>query len=333
MMHIQKQAVEPSSEVLYEVFKRGKYNLSPRDFKRLERKNRASKTVKKIATFFGVSLAFAYVNMMNISTSVSGAELQANVSSSEVQKSRSNSNGVSHETQKIVPVYANIYKNGKLNNSHVWLGEIVFDGSKIDGSQLHYPRIKGAHMTSTPQIPESWSKSDIINMNLQFVSNPVSHEINNSEKAHVREVSHETNNSEKAHVREVSHETNFPDHESHITKAEGEYLDAHPSKKLECYKYARARYEALVESGYMKPINKDIDENGDLKKANDSEVSHGTNNSKKANDPEVSHGTNNPKKANDLKVSHGTNLAAILLAIPFLGVGIGMIAEGIKHMK
>lgn len=316
MFHIQKQAVEPSSEVLYEVFKRGKYNLSPRDFKRLERKNRASKAIKKIATFFGVSFALTYVNMMNISTSVSGAELQANVSSSEVQKSRSNSYSVSHETQKIVPVYANIYKNGKLINSHVYLGKIVFDGSKIDGSQLYYPQIKGAHMTSTPQIPESWSKSDIINMNLQFVSNPVSHG---------------TNNLKKAYTRGVSHETNLPDHESHITKAEGEYLDAHPSKKLECYKYARARYEALVESGYMKPI--DADENGDSKKANDPEVSHGTNNSKKANDPQVSHGTNNSKKGNDPKVSHGTNLATILLAIPFLGVGIGMIVGGIKHMK
>ena len=312
MFHIQKQAVQPSSEVLYEVFKRGKYNLSPRDLKRLECKNRASKAVKKIATFFGVSFALTYVNMMNISTSVSGAESQANVSSSEVQKSRSNSNSVSHETQKIVPVYANIYKNGKLINSHVYLGKIVFNGSKIDGSQLYYPRIKGAHMTSTPQIPESWSKSDIINMNLQFVSNPVSHGTNNSEKAHVREVSHGTNNSEKAHVREVSRGTNLPNHESPITKAEGEYLDAHPSKKLECYKYARARYEALVASGYMKPINKDIDENGN---------------------PKVSHGTNNSKKANDPEVSHGTNLGVILLAIPFLGVGIGMIAEGIKHLK
>ena len=318
MFHIQKQAIEPSSEVLYEVFKRGKYNLSPRDFKRLERKNRASKAVKKIATFFGVSFALTYVNMMNISTSVSGAELQANVSSSEVQKSRSNSNSVSRETEKIVPVYANIYKNGKLINSHVYLGKIVFDGSKIDGSHLYYPQIKGAHMTSTPQIPESWSKSDIINMNLQFVSNPVSHE---------------TNDLKKAHVREVSHETNLPDHESHITKAEGEYLDAHPSKKLECYKYARARYEALVESGYMKPINKDDDGNAGPKKANDSGVSHGTNNSKKESDPKVSHGTNNSKKESGPKVSHGTNLAAILLAIPFLGVGIEMIAEGIKHMK
>lgn len=318
MFHIQKQAVQPSSEVLYEVFKRGKYNLSPRDLKRLERKNRASKAVKKIATFFGVSFALTYVNMMNISTSVSGAELQANVSSSEVQKSRSNSNSVSHETQKIVPVYANIYKNEKLINSHVYLGKIAFNGPKIDGSQLYYPQIKGAHMTSTPQISESWSKSDIINMNLQFVSNPVSHG---------------TNNSEKAHVREVSHGTNLPNHESLITKAEGEYLDAHPSKKLECYKYARARYEALVASGYMKPINKDIDENGDSKKANDPEVSHGTNNSKKANDSKVSHVTNNSKKANGSKVSHGTNLAAVLLVIPFLGVGIGMIAEGIKHLK
>lgn len=318
MIHIQKQPVKPSSDVLYEVFKRGEYNLSSKDLKRLERKNRASKAIKKIAALFGVSFAFTYVNMMNISTSVSGAELQANVSSSEVQKSQSNSNSVSHETQKIVPVYANIYKNGKLINSHVYLGKIVFDGPKIDGSQLYYPQIKGAHMTSTPQIPESWSKSDIINMNLQFVSNPVSRG---------------TNNLKKADVREVSHGTNLPDHESHITKAEGEYLDAHPSKKLECYKYARARYEALVESGYMKPINKDIDENGNSKKANDPEVSHGTNNSKKANDPKVSHGTNNPKKANNPKVSHGTNLATILLAIPFLGVGIGMIAEGIKHVK
>lgn len=316
MIHIQKQAVKPSSEVLYEVFKRGEYNLSPQDLKRLELKNRASKAVKKIAALFGVSFAFAYVNMMNISTSVSGAELQANVSSSEVQKSRSNSNSVSHETQKIVPVYANIYKNGKLINSHVFLGKIVFDGFKIDGSQLYYPQIKGAHMTSTPQIPESWSKSDVINMNLQFVSNPVSHG---------------TNNSKKACVREVSHETNLPDHESHITKAEGEYLDAHPSKKLECYKYARARYEALVESGYMKPI--DADGNGDSKKANNPHVSHGTNNSKKVNDLDVSHGTNNLKKANDPDVSHGTNLSAILLAIPFLGVGIGMIVLGIKHMK
>lgn len=318
MMHIQKQAVKPSSDVLYEVFKRGEYNLSPKDLKRLERKNRASKAIKKIAALFGVSFAFTYVNMMNISTSVSGAELQANISSSEVQKSRSNSNSVSHETQKIVPVYANIYKNGKLINSHVYLGKIAFNGPKIDGSRLYYPQLKGAHMTSTPQIPESWSKSDIINMNLQFVSNPVSRG---------------TNNSKKVHVPEVSHGTNLPDHESHITPAEGEYLDAHPSKKLECYKYARARYEALVESGYMKPINKDIDENGDSKKANDSEVSHGTNNSKKANDPNVSHGTNNFKKANNPKVSHGTNLVAILLAISFLGVGIGMIAEGIKHMK
>ena len=304
MIHIQKQAVKPSSEVLYEVFKRGEYNLSPKDLKRLELKNRASKAVKKIAALFGVSFAFTYVNMMNISTSVSGAELRANVSSSEVQKSRSNSNSVSHETQKIVPVYANICKDGKLINSHVYLGKIVFNGSKIDGSQLYYPQIKGAHMTSTPQIPESWSKSDIINMNLQFVSNPVSHE---------------TNNLKKAYMREVSHGTNLPDHESHITKAEGEYLDAHPSKKLECYKYARARYEALVESGYMKPI--------------DPEVSRGTNNSKKANDPDVSHGTNNSKKANDPDVSHGTNLSVILLAIPFLGVGIGMIVLGIKHMK
>nr|DAP76433.1 MAG TPA: hypothetical protein [Caudoviricetes sp.] len=321
MIHIQKQAVKPSSEVLYEVFKRGEYNLSPKDLKRLELKNRASKVVKKIAALFGVSFAFAYVNMMNISTSVSGAELQANVSSSEVQKSRSNSNSVSHEIQKIVPVYANIYKNGELINSHVYLGKIAFDGPKIDGSQLYYPQIKGAHMTSTPQIPESWSKSDIINMNLQFVSNPVSHG---------------TNSSKKAYVREVSHGTNLPDHESHITKAEGEYLDAHPSKKLECYKYARARYEALVESGYMEPINKDIDKSGNSKKANDSHVSHvshGTNNSEKANDPDVSQGINNSKKANDPHVSHGTNLAAILLAIPFLGVGIGMIVGGIKHMK
>ena len=316
MFHIQKQAVEPSSEVLYEVFKAGKYNLSPRDLKRLERKNRASKAVKKIAALFGVSFALTYVNMMNISTSVSGAELQANVSSSEVQKSRSNSNSVSHETQKIVPVYANIYKNGKLINSHVYLGKIAFNGPKIDGSQLYYPQIKGAHMTSTPQIPESWSKSDIINMNLQFVSNPVSCG---------------TNNSKKADVREVSHGTNLPDHESYITKAEGEYLDAHPSKKLECYKYARARYEALVASGYMKPINSD--ENGNSKKANDADVSHGANNLKKENNPEVSHGTNNSKKANNSKVSHGTNLAPVLLAIPFLGVGIGMIVEGIKHVK
>lgn len=304
MIHIQKQAVKPSSEVLYEVFKRGEYNLSPKDFKRLERKNRASKAIKKIAALFGVSFAFTYVNMMNISTSVSGAELRANVSSSEVRKSQSNSNSVSHETQKIVPVYANIYKDGKLVNSHVYLGKIVFDGPKIDGSQLYYPRLKGAHMTSTPQIPESWFKSDIINMNLQFASNPVSHG---------------TNNLKKAYMREVSHGTNLPDHESHITKAEGEYLDAHPSKKLECYKYARARYEALVESGYMKPIN--------------SKVSHETNNSEKANDPEVSRGTNNSKKANDPKVSHETNLSSILLAIPFLGVGVGMIALGIKHMK
>jgi hypothetical protein len=296
MMHIQKQVVEPSSEVLYEVFKRGEYNLSPKDFKRLERKNRASKVIKKIGTFFGVSLALAYVNLMNISSSVSGAELQANVSSSEVQKSRSNSNSVSHETQKIVPVYANIYKDGRLRNSHVYLGKIVFDGSKIDGSQLYYPQIKGAHMTSTPQIPESWSKSDIINMNLQFVSDPVSRG---------------TNDLKKAYGREVSHETNLSDHESHITKAEGEYLDAHPSKKLECYKYSRARYEALVESGYMKPIDK----NGN------------------SNSEGVSHGTNNSKKANDPKVSHGTNLATILLLIPFLGVGIGMIVGGIKHMK
>lgn len=316
MMCIQKQVVKPSSEVLYEVFKRGEYNLSPKDFKRLERKNRASKAIKKIAALFGVSFAFAYVNMMNISTSVSGAELQANVSSSEVQKSQSNSNSVSRETQKNVPVYANIYKNGKLINSHVYLGKIVFDGRKIDGSQLYYPQMKGAHMTSTPQIPESWSKSDVINMNLQFVSNPDSHE---------------TNNLKKAHVREVSHETNLPDHETPITKAEGEYLDAHPSKKLECYKYARARYEALVESGYMKPI--DADKNGDSEKGNDPKVSHGTNNSEKENDPEVSHETNNSKKANNPKVSHETNLVLILLAIPFLGVGIGMIALGIKHMK
>ena len=316
MMHIQKQVVKPSSEVLYEVFKRGEYNLSPKDFKRLERKNRVSKAVKKIAALFGVSFAFTYVNMMNFSTSVSGAELQANVSSSEVQKSRSNSNSVSREAQKIVPVYANIYKDGKLINSHVYLGKIVFNGFKIDGSQLYYPRLKGAHMTSTPQIPESWSKSDIINMNLQFVSNPVSHG---------------TNNSKKVHVQEVSHGTNLPDHESHITKAEGEYLDAHPSKKLECYKYARARYEALVESGYMKPI--DSDKNGSSEKENDPKVSHETNNTEKENDPKVSHETNNSEKANDPKVSHGTNLPAILLAIPFLGVGIGMIALGIKHMK
>lgn len=319
MFDIKKQAVEPSSEVLYEVFKRGEYNLSPKDFKRLERKNRVSKGLKKIAALFGVSFVLTYVNMMNISTSVSGAELQANVSSSEVQKSRSNSNSVSHETKKIVPVYANLYKNGKLINSHVYLGKIVFDGFKIDGSQLYYPRLKGAHMTSTPQIPESWSKSDIINMNLQFVSNPVSHE---------------TNNFKKADVREVSHGTNLPDHESHITKAEGEYLDAHPSKKLECYKYARARYEALVESGYMKPIDSKVShETNNSKKGNDPEVSHETNNSKKANDLEVSHETNNLKKGNGLKVSHGTNLAIILSAIPFLGVGIGMIVLGIKHMK
>lgn len=316
MFGIKKQVVEPSSDVLYEVFKRGEYNLSPKDFKRLERKNRASKAIKKIAALFGVSFAFAYVNMMNISTSVSGAELQANVSSSEVQKSQSNSNSVSHETQKIVPVYANIYKNGKLVNLHEYLGKIVFNGRKIDGSQLYYPRLKGAHMTSTPQIPESWSKSDIINMDLQFVSNPVSHE---------------TNNFKKAHGREVSHGTNLPDHESHITKAEGEYLDAHPSKKLECYKYARARYEALVESGYMKPI--DADENGDSKKENDPQVSHETNNSKKENDPQVSHETNNSEKANDPQVSHGTNLPVILLVIPFLGVGVAMIFLGIKYMK
>lgn len=319
MIHIQKQAVKPSSEVLYEVFKRGEYNLSPKDLKRLERKNRASKTIKKIVALFGVSFAFTYVNMMNISTPVSGAELQANVSSSEVKKSQSNSNSVSHETQKIVPVYANIYKDGKLVNSHVYLGKIIFNGSKIDGGQLYYPRLKGAHMTSTPQIPESWSKSDIINMNLQFASNPVSHE---------------TNNLKKAYMREVSHGTNLPDHESYITKAEGEYLDAHPSKKLECYKYARARYEALVESGYMKPINPKVShETNNSEKANDPKVSRGTNNSKKANDPEVSHGTNNFKKANDPKVSHETNLLSILLAIPFLGVGVGMIALGIKHMK
>ena len=319
MFGIQKQVVKPSSDVLYEVFKRGEYNLSPKDLKRLERKNGASKAIKKIATFFGVSFALTYVNMMNLSTSVSGVELQANVSSSEVQKSRSNSNNVSHETQKIVPVYANIYKDGKLINSHVYLGKIVFNGLKIDGSQLYYPHLKGAHMTSTPQIPESWSKSDVINMNLQFASIPVSHG---------------TNNLKKADVREVSHGTNLPDHESHITKAEGEYLDAHPDKKLECYKYARARYEALVESGYMKPI--DGDKSGFSKSkcvshgTNDPDVSHGT------NDPNVSHGTNDPNVShgtNDPDVSHGTNLSAILLAIPFLGVGIGMIVLGIKHIK
>ena len=306
MFGIQKQTVKPSSDVLYEVFKRGEYNLSPKDLKRLERKNGASKAIKKIATFFGVSFALTYVNMMNLSTSVSGAELQANVSSSEVQKSRSNSNNVSRETQKIVPVYANIYKDGKLINSHVYLGKIVFNGLKIDGSQLYYPRLKGAHMTSTPQIPESWSKSDVINMNLQFASNPVSYG---------------TNNFKKANVQGVSHGTNLPDHESHITKAEGEYLDAHPDEKLECYKYARARYEALVESGYMKPIDGDKNDSHVSHGTNDSDVSHGT------NDSHVSHGTN------DSDVSHGTKLSAVLLAIPFLGVGIGMIVLGVKHIK
>jgi hypothetical protein len=66
----------------------------------------------------------------------------------------------------------------------------------------------------------------------------------------------------------------------------------------------------------MKPI--DADENGNFKKENDPKVSHGTNNSEKENDP---------------KVSHGTNLSFILSVIPFLGIGIGMVVFGIKHMK